>query len=194
MTTDTLNRYIIIRARRNQDGSEAVQARITFPAWMSETLVCAGITSRFIELSDGNIVERGEMPNYDDAENAYREGLQRFRDEATRRMEQAKSEAYDKGHAAGIEASKTLIEEARAQGHAEGVIAGRETRVSELADEVAPALPPTEAGPNDALYEEYMKTRDYVAELEGRLEALIERNTLLEGRAAKAHQALKGML
>lgn len=190
----TQNRYILVRARKNQDGSPAVEARITFPSWMSDTLVCAGITSRFIELSDGNIVERGDVPDANNVEDAYRQGMQKFRDEATARMAAARSEAYDHGFNAATTAAKTLIEEAREQGRAEGVIAGRETRVSELADEVAPALPPTETGPNDALYEEYMKSRDYIGQLEARVEELIERNTTLEGRAAKAHQALKGVI
>lgn len=55
-------KYIIIEGRMPQDGSKAIQALVMFPKWMSPTLVCAGITGRVIEMTDGSIVETGNVP------------------------------------------------------------------------------------------------------------------------------------
>lgn len=49
--------YLVIQGRAPQDGSEPAKALILCPAWMSATLVCAGITGRIIEMTDGSIVE-----------------------------------------------------------------------------------------------------------------------------------------
>ncbi len=55
-------KYIVIEARAPQDGSPAKTALLMFPKWISSTLVCAGIVGRVIELTDGNIIEEGDMP------------------------------------------------------------------------------------------------------------------------------------
>ena len=54
-------KYIVIEARKPQDGSPARQALVMFPDWMSATLVCAGITGRIIEMTDGGIKESGAL-------------------------------------------------------------------------------------------------------------------------------------
>lgn len=54
-------KYLILQARRPQDGTPPLEALILLPKWMSSTLVCAGITGRITEMSDGNIVEEGNL-------------------------------------------------------------------------------------------------------------------------------------
>lgn len=56
MTNNSMQ-YLVIQGRAPQDGSEPAKALILCPAWMSATLVCAGITGRIIEMTDGSIVE-----------------------------------------------------------------------------------------------------------------------------------------
>jgi hypothetical protein len=53
-------KYIVIEGRMPQDGSKAQQALILFPKWMSPTLVCAGITGRVIEMTDGSVIDTGD--------------------------------------------------------------------------------------------------------------------------------------
>lgn len=55
-------KYIVIQGRMPQNGEKAKTALIMFPAWVSPTLVCAGVTGRIIELTDGNIIEQGNAP------------------------------------------------------------------------------------------------------------------------------------
>ena len=54
-------KYIVIQGRAPQDGSEARKALFVCPSWISSTLVCAGVVGRIIELTDGNILEEGEL-------------------------------------------------------------------------------------------------------------------------------------
>lgn len=62
-TTVPAMKFIRIEGRMSQNGSVAPQAVIIFPGWMSPTLVCAGITGRVIELTDGSVIEEGTLPN-----------------------------------------------------------------------------------------------------------------------------------
>lgn len=55
-------KYLVIEGRAPQDGSAAKRALILCPKWMSSTLVCAGIVGRVVELTDGNIIEEGNVP------------------------------------------------------------------------------------------------------------------------------------
>jgi hypothetical protein len=55
-------KYIVIQGRMPQDGSKARTALFVYPSWISSTLVCAGVVGRVIELTDGNILEEGGLP------------------------------------------------------------------------------------------------------------------------------------
>lgn len=57
-------KYIVIQGRMPQNGDTAKTARITFPDWISPTLVCAGIIGRVQELTDGGILEGGKVEEY----------------------------------------------------------------------------------------------------------------------------------
>lgn len=54
--------YIVVQGRMPQDGSKALEALVIFPAWVSATLMCAGVSGRVIELTDGSIKESGPVP------------------------------------------------------------------------------------------------------------------------------------
>lgn len=60
--TDKSMQYLVIQGRAPQDGTEPTKALILCPAWMSATLVCAGITGRIIEMTDGSIVDGRVLP------------------------------------------------------------------------------------------------------------------------------------
>lgn len=53
--------YIVIEGRKPQDGAKPAQALLILPKWISPTLACAGIVGRVIELTDGNVIERGAV-------------------------------------------------------------------------------------------------------------------------------------
>lgn len=72
-------KYIVIQGRAPQDGSEARKALFVCPSWLSSTLVCAGIVGRVIELTDGNILEEGELPECATEEN-FLEIMEEMRD------------------------------------------------------------------------------------------------------------------
>lgn len=54
--------YAVLQGRMPQDGSKPDTALILFPAWVSATLLCAGICGRVIELTDGSIIEGAVIP------------------------------------------------------------------------------------------------------------------------------------
>lgn len=106
--------YIVVQGRTPQDGSKALEALVIFPAWVSPTLVCAGMSGRVIELTDGSIKQQGALPYGESevlaglaigvaplaeptanippiCEDAYREGIQAERDRLIKWLE-------DKGH------------------------------------------------------------------------------------------------
>lgn len=55
--------YAVLQGRMPQDGSKPDTALILFPAWVSATLLCAGICGRVIELTDGSIIEGAVLPH-----------------------------------------------------------------------------------------------------------------------------------
>lgn len=59
--------YIVVQGRQPQDGSKALEALVIFPAWVSATLMCAGVSGRVIELTDGSIKQQGRV-SLDEAE------------------------------------------------------------------------------------------------------------------------------
>jgi hypothetical protein len=60
--TNKAMQYIVVQGRQPQDGSKPVEALVIFPAWVSATLVCAGMSGRVIELTDGSIKKSGRIP------------------------------------------------------------------------------------------------------------------------------------
>lgn len=54
--------YAVLQGRMPQDGSKPDTALILFPAWVSATLLCAGVCGRVIELTDGSIIEGAVIP------------------------------------------------------------------------------------------------------------------------------------
>lgn len=82
-------KYLVIEGRAPQNGSAAKRALILCPKWMSSTLVCAGIVGRVIELTDGNIIEEGNVPMSE------QECLEGLRLDAAADLESQQEEAPD---------------------------------------------------------------------------------------------------
>lgn len=68
MTQSNGMQYIVVQGRQPQDGSTPLEALVIFPAWVSATLMCAGVSGRVIELTDGSIKEGGPMAGGSEAE------------------------------------------------------------------------------------------------------------------------------